>query len=165
MCKPSKKATGEGGARGHGQNMLLIHSFLKELPCHRHRGFNLQAGGEGNPTTLSAVVKSDKCIPSCLNLNKWPLCFHAGDKEQNVEVCFDATLRKLTLATLLVRLRQLRRLSHVPFETCLCSARNSCSYLKFFLKGGEKKKKKTSPHFWLCGPNEVFISSADFTSK
>lgn len=44
MCKPSKKATEEGGARGHGQNMLLIHSFLKELPSHRHHGFNLQAG-------------------------------------------------------------------------------------------------------------------------
>lgn len=70
MCKPSKKATEEGGARGHGQNMLLIHSFLKELPSHRHHGFNLRAGEKKTKknTTLRAVVKLDKCIPSCLGL-------------------------------------------------------------------------------------------------
>lgn len=135
--------------------MLLIHSFLKELPSHRHHGFNLQAGGK-KTTTLRAVVRSHKCIPSWLDLNEGPLCFHIGDKEQNVELRFDATLVDVGDAAGKVA----RAAQNEP--RCLFDMSLLCPHLELivglFLRVW-KKQQKPSPRFWQCGPNEVFVSS------
>lgn len=178
MCKPSKRATEEGGARGHGQNMLLIHSFLKELPSHRHHGFNLRAG-EKKPqkkhnTACRCEIRQMYSELSWLEVSALFVSAEGTESKMwdNVLMPHSENWRWRRCGWGCV---SCARLSRAPFETCFCSARTTCAhgahvsvFLFIYLKNKNKKgtrERKTSPRFWQCGPNEVFISSADFASK